>query len=125
LAEKTEVDPSYLTLIERDGYVPRRDIVGRFGLALQDSIGAYVAAEYLPPRMGPTVSRALRDPSITGSLPLDIVEAVRLLAQAPKTLREQTVAVINAMLSTATEKAASKPPRKPREHLYQRGSNHQ
>ena len=35
LAEMAEIDPSYVTLIERDGYVPRKDKVEMIAQALE------------------------------------------------------------------------------------------
>ena len=38
LAELAKIDPSYVTLIERDGYVPRRDKVLEIAKALQAEV---------------------------------------------------------------------------------------
>lgn len=49
LGEKSQIDPSYVTLMERDGYVPRRDIVDRVVEVLKaDPNLGRLAAGYAP-----------------------------------------------------------------------------
>lgn len=52
LAEMAKVDPSYLTLIERDGFVPRRDKVIRLARALDcDTDECLLTAGYAPQKV--------------------------------------------------------------------------
>ena len=52
LAEMARVDPSYLTLIERDGFVPRRDKVIRLAKALEcDTDECLLTAGYAPQKV--------------------------------------------------------------------------
>jgi len=52
LAELAKVDPSYLTLIERDGFVPRRDKVIRLSRALEcDTDECLLTAGYAPSKV--------------------------------------------------------------------------
>jgi transcriptional regulator with XRE-family HTH domain len=52
LAEMAKVDPSYLTLIERDGFVPRRDKVIRLAKALDcDTDECLLTAGYAPQKV--------------------------------------------------------------------------
>jgi transcriptional regulator with XRE-family HTH domain len=52
LAEMAKVDPSYLTLIERDGFVPRRDKVIRLAKALEcDTDECLLTAGYAPQKV--------------------------------------------------------------------------
>jgi transcriptional regulator with XRE-family HTH domain len=49
MARLASIDPSYVTLIERDGMVPRQDVVCRLGRALLlDEDRTLVAAGYAP-----------------------------------------------------------------------------
>jgi transcriptional regulator with XRE-family HTH domain len=55
LAELSKVDPSYLTLIERDGFVPRKDKVAKIARALDCDIDeCMLTAGYAPHRIGVT-----------------------------------------------------------------------
>lgn len=49
LAELSSCDPSYITLIERDGYVPLPDKVESLGKTLGQEREAYIFAGYIPP----------------------------------------------------------------------------
>lgn len=52
LAEMAKVDPSYLTLVERDGFVPRKDKVSRIARALECDIDeCLLTAGYAPQRV--------------------------------------------------------------------------
>ncbi len=52
LAELAEVDPSYLTLIERDGFVPRKDKVVKLAKALECDIDeCLLTAGYAPQKV--------------------------------------------------------------------------
>lgn len=67
LAEMANIDASYLTLIERDGYVPRRDKVLAISKALGlDSDRSLLEAGYAPERIAIS--------AILGKNPLDIAE---------------------------------------------------
>ena len=49
LAELAKIDPSYVTLIERDGYVPRKDKVLEIARAIQaDADHTLLVAGYAP-----------------------------------------------------------------------------
>lgn len=49
LAEIAKIDPSYITLIERDGYIPRKDKVIDIGKALEvDENQILIMAGYAP-----------------------------------------------------------------------------
>lgn len=47
LCRRAAIDPSYVTLFCRDGYIPKRDVVERVGLALGSIDEALRAAGYL------------------------------------------------------------------------------
>lgn len=50
LGSKASIDPSYVTLVERDGHVPKREIVERIAKALGVNIdNAFFAAGYVRP----------------------------------------------------------------------------
>ena len=52
LAEMAKIDPSYVTLIERDGYVPRKDKVLEIARAIQaDADHTLLVAGYAPERI--------------------------------------------------------------------------
>lgn len=52
LAEMAEIDPSYVTLIERDGYVPRKDKVEMIAQALEADLDqTLLTAGYAPQQM--------------------------------------------------------------------------
>lgn len=52
LAELAKIDPSYVTLIERDGYVPRKDKVLELAKALEVDVDqTLVVAGYAPERV--------------------------------------------------------------------------
>lgn len=52
LAEMASIDPSYVTLIERDGYVPRKDKVIEIARAIQaDADHTLLVAGYAPERI--------------------------------------------------------------------------
>ncbi len=52
LAEMADIDPSYVTLIERDGYVPRKDKVEMIAKALEaDMDQTLLTAGYAPQQM--------------------------------------------------------------------------
>ena len=52
LAELAKVDPSYLTLIERDGFVPRKDKVARLARSLECDIDeCLLTAGYAPQKV--------------------------------------------------------------------------
>lgn len=52
LAQLSEIDPSYVTLIERDGYIPRRDKVLSLAKALETGLDeTLLVAGYAPQQM--------------------------------------------------------------------------
>jgi len=54
LAELAKIDPSYVTLIERDGYIPRKDKVQDIARALEvDSNQILLMAGYAPDSIPP------------------------------------------------------------------------
>ncbi len=103
LADLAQMDASYITLIERDGYVPRRPFVTRIGMALGDANGALVAAGFIPPEMSSRIREFMRCPQ-QSKLPGDIAPTVRKLAESTTNVRRQAVAVIEALLSEKPKK---------------------
>lgn len=106
LAEQAQIDPSYVTLIERYGYVPSRACANRVALALpgnQDDL--LLVAGYLPPSASPVrVAKALAVVDEQSLMP-GLSKLIRDLANAPKRVQEQAIAVITALVGSTEEKA--------------------
>ena len=60
LAQACDVDPSLITLIERDGHVPRRPVALRIGEAFGSPELGLVMAGYVPVRFAQTLARLVR-----------------------------------------------------------------
>lgn len=97
LAFKADIDPSYLTLIERDGYVPRKNHIKRIGLIFGDVGAALLVCGHVPEEHAGRVRAFLRG-ALPDHVPEDIAPTIRELADAPAHLRKQATAVIAALL---------------------------
>jgi transcriptional regulator with XRE-family HTH domain len=62
LAKMANIDPSYVTLIERDGYIPRIDVVQRVARALNVSLDdCCLAAGYATEHVARVYRQQVRD----------------------------------------------------------------
>lgn len=100
LAQLAAINESYLTLMKRDGYVPKRHIAARIGLAFGCPDEVLIACGYLPPSLKPEEIAGFLRGKPPARMPEDVAPMVRALCEAPHFLRQQVVAVAKTLLET-------------------------
>lgn len=103
LAEYSNIDPSYVTLIERDGYVPRPEKVSDLGRVLGDRTRILFAAGYVPPELSGEICRIAKDHTVRRLTP-DLQFVVEQLLEMPPAVQRQARDVIAALISTCKPK---------------------
>jgi hypothetical protein len=99
LARLACVDPSLMTIIERDGHIPRRDIVSAIGAALLVNHElALIVAGYLPDTMRNHAERILATRQMM-DLPLELQSIIHKLHAAPKRIRDKAAAYIDGLMA--------------------------
>lgn len=100
LAEMAKVDPSYLTLIERDGFVPRKDKVARLSRALGcDTDECLLTAGYAPQKVQVTeFLERLERYKDDRDMDEDLKKAVRDLRTFPAEEQKKVAQMITAYL---------------------------
>jgi transcriptional regulator with XRE-family HTH domain len=100
LAELSKVDPSYLTLIERDGFVPRKDKVVRIARALDCDIDeCLLTAGYAPQRVPVTeFLERLERYKDDRDMDEDLKKAVREIRTFPADEQKKVAQMISAYL---------------------------
>jgi transcriptional regulator with XRE-family HTH domain len=98
LAELAGIDPSYVTLIERDGFEPREDKVASLGRVLGCEDDALLTCRRVPVSKMGIVRDALRGSVALQSVPSDSIDFVRAFCAATVEQREQIMAVAAALL---------------------------
>lgn len=98
LAELAKVDPSYLTLIERDGYIPRRDKITSFAAALEaESNEMFIMAGYIPENLPPEMKTSLQ--AVVGKgLSNELTQALQKLVQLDRQQQRKAASVILAFI---------------------------
>ena len=100
LAADAQIDPSYWTLIERDGNIPTRAIVIRIGMLFGDAINACLLAGYTHPEISPFLIHHFRGRApLPKTMPEDVKEMVFTLCEAEEFVRNQVVAVTRPLLA--------------------------
>lgn len=100
LAEMAKVDPSYLTLIERDGFVPRKDKVSRLARALGcDTDECLLTAGYAPQKVQVTeFLERLERYKDDRDMDEDLKKAVRDIRTFPADEQKKVAQMITAYL---------------------------
>lgn len=97
LAELASIDPSYMTLIERDGFVPRRDTVERIGAALYLRDEAMFRAGYLPDSYDPEqVQAGLEAGKVLQGLEAGLRFELLMLCDLPPSLQAAASGILSA-----------------------------
>lgn len=99
LAKVAFVDPSLITLIERDGHVPRRNVIESLAAALiVDCDLALLVAGYAPASIAKHAERFLSTRQMM-DLPHDLQSIVHKLHVAPRKVRDKAAAYIDGLLA--------------------------
>lgn len=93
LCRRAAIDPSYVTLFCRDGYIPKRDVVERVGLALGSIDEALRAAGYLEDGVPHDT------PSLAG-LSQESLRLLSALASLPQKDQDQATLTLRLALPT-------------------------
>lgn len=105
LAELTAIDPSYVTLIERDGYIPRREVCGRIGKVLSDEETGQIMAGFVPLRLRRQML-GCKDSEELGRLPGTLRHLVALLSTSTPSLQTQATSLLTALVTSAPRSRA-------------------
>lgn len=102
LAELAKIDPSYVTLIERDGYVPRKDKVLEIAKSLEADIDqALLVAGYAPQTIPvKDMMERLENYKIEKVLDGDLRAAVRELFDLTTTEQKKVAEMLRAYVTT-------------------------
>lgn len=100
LARRAGIDPSYVTLIERHGYVPRRDKVEELGRVLGDQDQAMVMAGFVPGNRRRDVLGVVRNAAVE-SLSPQMQAVVNRLKALPPRFQVQAIEILDALCKTA------------------------
>jgi len=99
VARAAKVDASYVTLMERDGYIPKREKVERIGLVLSSTDEALVAAGMLPKPLEKETAKNQRWASLMERLPADAVHTLELLSRVSRARQNEGLRVLAAYAS--------------------------
>lgn len=98
LAKTVKIDPSYVTLMERDGYVPHRDKVKAIGRLLGDEQAACLLAGMLPDNLTPMEYQKLTLGLQFETLTRHCQRLVRALAKLPAKEQDQLTYTVRKLL---------------------------
>lgn len=101
LAKIVKIDPSYVTLIERDGYIPLRDKVQAIGRVFGDEQAACLLAGLLPDKMTPAQFQKLALGAQFETLSSHCKRLVRALATLPSKEQDQLTYAVRKLLGVA------------------------
>lgn len=105
LAREADIHNSYWTLIERDGYVPRRAKVLRIGMLFGDTLNACLVTGLTPPEISGQLIKYFQGKALLPkTMPDDINEHVMSLCEAEEYVRRQVVAVTKPLLEPVESK---------------------
>jgi transcriptional regulator with XRE-family HTH domain len=98
LAERCEMDPSYITLIERDGYVPKRDRVIKIAEVLEcDCDHTLLVAGYAPEKMPiRDLLERIQGPATDWVLSRELRDELRELMRLPESQQQRMAQLIRA-----------------------------
>ena len=99
VARAAKVDASYVTLMERDGYIPKREKVERIGLVLSSTDEALMAAGMLPKPLEKETAKNQRWASLMERLPADAVHTLELLSRVSRARQNEGLRVLAAYAS--------------------------
>jgi transcriptional regulator with XRE-family HTH domain len=104
LAELAKIDPSYVTLIERDGYVPRKDKVLELARALEVDIDrTLLVAGYAPEKSFKDILERLDSFQAERSMDRELRSALREIIHLPKDEQKKLAQMISVHLHTGKE----------------------
>ena len=108
LAELAKIDPSYVTLIERDGYVPRKDKVLELARALEVDVDhTLLVAGYAPEKVSlKDLLERLDSLQVEKSMDRELKSALRELIHLPKEEQKRYGHMILGALHSGKEDAA-------------------
>lgn len=103
LAHAVCICPTYLTLIERDGYVPSRDIAENLGRVLDSPEAALIEAGYLPPTLKGRALDAVDEKQRRNLDPITR-QIVALLTGASERVRTQARDLVSVLVCSGGDK---------------------
>lgn len=107
LAELAKIDPSYITLIERDGYVPRRDKVLEMSKALEvDPNQVLLMAGYAPEGIGPKeFLQKIESIKLEQSFQEEMLKVLKEISALQPKEQKEVAKMITAYVNVMKEKA--------------------
>lgn len=109
LAELCGVDPSYITLIERDGYVPKNEIIVSLSKALECDVDkSLIIAGYAPKTV--SVSECMHILNMNGenviydSIDHQLISVLRSINNLPDAKRKNAIKMINSLIENSIKK---------------------
>ncbi len=98
LAIAADLDPSYITLMERDSYIPKRHVCARIGRVLADEETGMIMGGFIDLGRRRKLVHLPAHAEID-KLPEHLRILVRKLAKAPARVQEQAAAVLTVLVS--------------------------
>lgn len=107
LAQLGKIDPSYITLIERDGYVPRREKVQNLSRALEvDANEILLMAGYAPDGIPPReLLQKMESNKLEESLIDEMVIALKEIGKLQPKEQKEVAKMITAFVNVMKEKS--------------------